>query len=90
MCSAAAPIQDLFKIERFSETELNQQIDLAEDLFSMQRKSKQNSEVWWNDIQQKEGLSVSGILQSGKAEQFAASRTISRLLEMHSRSYWLL
>lgn len=102
----------MFQIERLSEPELQQQLELAKDDLAMKVKkssiflnifqiqSKENSEVWWNDLQEikglkwilncnRSGLSMNNLLKSGKSEQFAANRTLSRLHEMHSRSYWL-
>ena len=87
--SCEAPIDKLFSFEQLSEQDFDQQMDLAEDVLTQLASSRNNNAaVWMNDMNQRGGFSLASVFTGGKAEQFAAHRTVSRLNEMQSDLYW--
>jgi len=86
-CTMAVPIDQLFNIERLNEKEFDHSLELAEDQLNLKAKTIAESNVWHAD-NVKAGLSLGAIFEGGKAEEFAAVRTKSRLNEMSGVLYW--
>ncbi|PRP82629.1 hypothetical protein PROFUN_09740 [Planoprotostelium fungivorum] len=86
-CTMEVPLDSLFQIERLGEQEFDQSLELAEDQLNLKAKTIAESNVWHAD-NVKAGLSLAAIFEGGKAEEFAAIRTRSRLNEMSGTMYW--
>lgn len=71
-----------------TDQEFDHNLDLAEDKLTQFAKSKNsNAGVWMEDFKH-DGVSLSNVYTSGRAEKFASARTISRLQEMSSDLWW--
>ncbi len=78
----------MFQLEQLSDEEFDQKLELAEDMMNEQKQWRNNhASVWLNEL--KEGFSLASVFTSGKPEQFAAARAVSRLIEMQSEEYWI-
>eukprot|EP01117_Protostelium_nocturnum_P019874 TRINITY_DN871_c0_g2_i1.p1 TRINITY_DN871_c0_g2~~TRINITY_DN871_c0_g2_i1.p1 ORF type:complete len:494 (+),score=175.21 TRINITY_DN871_c0_g2_i1:151-1632(+) len=86
-CTMETSIDSLFQMESVTEEEFDHTLELAEDQLDRKVKQVKDTNVWHAD-NVKEGLSLAGLFKGGKAEEFAAGRTKSRLIEMSSRAYW--
>ncbi len=86
-------MNQLFALDTLTEAEFDSKLELAEDLLDPKKNNPDwvnrtdNAQVWLNEGS-KDGISLASAYAGGKGEQFAASRTLSRLKEMQSSSYW--